>query len=220
MPRERRFSNRVAAIAACVMVAGAALVVASQGACITTPPPDLLTESSRPTILHDSVMPPVNEPLVTWPLQPVVPVQLNAPDQQFYWVVFVDYSYNATSGTSPGLVKPPTLEVASASDVDGGVVLVSFTLEPGALDLSVCHQIEFIVAQSFESDDHTPVQPPGGDDVIWNYVPGGGPECPLYYDAAEFGDGAFPPADAPSNALPPPLPSSTDGATASDAGSP
>jgi hypothetical protein len=219
MPRPRRLPNRIATIAACGLAVGAAIVVASQGACVTTPPPDLPGESPRPTILHDSVVPPVNEPLVTWPLQGFsVPVQLDDPDEQFCWAVFIDYNPYGISGT--GLVASPTCEVAPPSDVDGGVVLVSFTLEPGAVDLGVCHQIEFIVAKQFEVDNHTPIQPPGGDDVTWNYVPGGGPDCPLY-EAGAFSDGAVPVADASADALPFVPTSPSDGATASDdAGSP
>jgi hypothetical protein len=216
MPRERRISNRVAAIAASGLALGAAAVlVASQGGCLTTPPPDLPAESLRPTILHDSVEPPVNEPLTTWPLQEVsVPVQVNEPGEQICWVVFIDYDPYNPNGV--GLVgQKPTCQFAPSS-LDGGVLMIWFMLEPGALDLGVCHQIEFIVATNFEGDQHTPVQPPGGDDVVWNYVPGGGSTCPLSYDAAEFGDGAFPSSDAM-----PIAPANPDGAAASgDSGSP
>ena len=218
MPRERRLSNRVATIAACGLVAAVAIVAASQGACVTTPPPVLPTESDRPTILHDSVTPPVNQPLITWPLPPLslsVPVELNYPDERFCWVVFIDYNPYGNGNTGTGPVEPPWCGVASPSDVDGGVALVSFMLEPGALDLGICHQIEFIVALGFEGDDdHTPVQPPGGDDVIWNYVPGGGPDCPLFQADAVA-------SDAPSEALPVTPPPPSDAASASgDAGSP
>jgi hypothetical protein len=213
MPRERRFTNRVASLAAVAIAGIAAALAAFQGACITTPPPDLLSESPRPTILHDSAVPPIDEPLVTWPVdgQFSVPVQLDDPGQRFCWVVFVDY--NPYGINSTGMQGQVQCEVAPPSDLDGGVVVVSFTLEPSAFDLGVCHQIQFIVAQAFEAaDNHTPVFPPGGDDVIWNYVPGGGPQCPLLYDASAFGDGAFPQADAPSP-LPPPPP---DGGGGSD----
>jgi hypothetical protein len=205
-------------MAASGLALGTAVVVASQGACITTPPPDLPTENLRPTILHDSVVPPVSQPLVTWPYDGLsVPVQLNEANEQFCWVVFIDY--NPYGLNSTGLVGQKRCETAPPSDLDGGVVVVSVTVEPGALDLSVCHQIQFIVATNFEVDNHTPVQPPGGDDVIWNYVPGGGPECP-FSEASAFGDGAFP-TDAPSDVFPVPPPPPSDGAAASeDAGTP
>jgi hypothetical protein len=223
MPRERRFSSRVASVAA----VGTAGVVAAwgllEGACITTPPPALPSESPRPTILHDSTDPPTNEPLVVWPVegQFSVPVELSDPDQSFCWVVFVDYNpYGINSTGTTGMQGLLNCGAASPTEVDGGVVVVPFTLDPSSFDLSSCHQIQFIVAQTFESDDHTPVFPPGGDDVIWNYVPGGGPQCPLY-DAGAFADGAFPPADAPSDSnllLTPP--SLDSGAGSDDSSSP
>jgi len=219
MLRERRFTNRVASLAAVGIAGAAAALAAFQGACITTPPPNLLTESPRPTILHDSTVPPTDEPLVTWPVdgQFSVPVQINDPGQQFYWVVFVDY--NPYGSPSTGIQGQVQREVASASDLDGGVVGVLFTLLPSLFDLGMCHQIQFIVAQAFETDNHTPVFPPGGDDVIWNYVPGGGPQCPLY-DEGAFADGAFPPADAPSDSFPLTPPSLDGGAGSDDSSSP
>jgi hypothetical protein len=219
MPRAHRLSNRVATLAAVGLTAIAAVIAGSQEACITTPPPDLPSESARPTILHESTVPPANEPIVTWPVdgQFSVPVQLNDPNERFCWVVWVDYDPYGINST--GMQGQEQCEDAPPSDLDGGVVVVLFTLEPSTFDLGVCHQIQFLVAQSFEVDNHTAVFPPGGDDVIWNYVPGGGPQCPLY-DAGAFGDGAFPPADAPSDSLlvtPPTL----DGATSSaDSSSP
>jgi hypothetical protein len=214
MVRARRFSNGVAKVVACGVVAGAAAVAATQGACITTPPPDFPDASLRPTILHDSVLPPVNVPLVEWPPngQFSVPVQLDDPNESFCWVVFIDYNPYPVF-TNSGIVH--SVECPPPAVVDG-VDVITFMLEPSGIDLSTCHQIQFLVAQSFEgTDDHTPT-PPGGDDVIWNYVPGGGPECPPY-DAGAYGDGAFPIKDASFDSLPlPPPPPADDSGTGSD----
>jgi hypothetical protein len=221
MPHAPRFSKRLATTAACGAVLATALAGA-QGACITTPPPDLPAESLRPTILHDSVFPFVNQPLTAWPVdgQFNVPVQLNDPDELFCWVVFVDYTYNPynSNGTATGLVGDKHCEVAPPAQFDAGVVVISFTIDPQTtgIDTTLCHQIEFLVAENFEGDNHTPVSPPGGDDVFWTYDPAG-VACGLY-DAGAFADGAFP-ADAPSDTLlvTPPSP---DGAAGDDSGSP
>lgn len=223
MVRALRSSNRVTKIAACGVVAGAGAVAvaAMQGACITTPPPDFADASFRPTILHDSVVPSVNVPLVEWPPngQFSVPVELDDPNESFCWVVFIDYNAYPVF-TSSGIVHPVVCGAAPPSAVNGGVDVITFTLEPGGIDLTTCHQIQFLVAPSFESDDHTPTAP-GGDDVTWNYVPGGGPECPPY-DAGAFGDGAFPVQDVSSDSIPvaPPPPSDGSATGSDDASSP
>ena len=200
----RRARRAAAAIAAATAVCAAVL----QGACITAPPPDLPQEPQRrPTILHDSVVPSANVPLVEWPPdgQFTVPVELDDSSEAFCWVVFEDY--NPYIGPS-GIVRSKTCGPPPPSAVDGGVVEVSFTLFPSNLDLNFCHTIQFLVAIDFESDSHTP-NSIGGDSVTWNYVPGGGPNCPEY-DAGAFQDGAYP-TDAPADTRPQTPPDSAGG---------
>jgi hypothetical protein len=192
----------------------AVAIAGSLEACITTPPPDLPDASARPTILHDSVTPPVDETLTEWPPggEFYVPVQLNDPNEEFCWVVFVDYNpygLNTTGLLSPG----KQCEVASPSQFDAGVVGIPVIVS--GVDTTVCHQVQFLVAENFEIDNHTPVTPPGGDDVFWNYDPGGAP-CPLY-DAGASADGAFP--DAASGAFPV-TPQTPEGGAGDDSGSP
>jgi hypothetical protein len=193
--------------------AGIAAAMLVSTACITAPPPQLPAEvEQRPTILHESVQPPTNGFLTELPVEFIVPVVLEDPNESFQWDVFVDYN---------GCVDPPTCKPTQPLGVvttvnptpgtlDGGVVLVYFP-PPTGLDPSRCHSIDFVVAHEFETGLlHTPA-PPGGDLVTWTYDPAGTVSCSqIVYDAGSAQDGAFPPADAGSDALPAVPESGTD----------
>jgi hypothetical protein len=148
--------------------------------------------------LHDAVVPPSVQILSELPGQFIVPVALDDPNASFSYDVFVDY--DSIQNPTP-LIYPQALQ-ASPAALDGGVMLVSFKLDPAssALDPSRCHVIEFLVAHAFNpSAPHTP-DAVGGDIVGWSYNPGGGPSgCPVY-DAGALQDGAFP--EAASDGLP------------------
>ena len=196
--------------AACAGIAAAMLV---STACITAPPPKLPAEvEHRPTILLESVQPPYNQILPQLPGEFIVPVVLEDPDETFQWDVFIDYNACADPSTCAptqplGGITPVN---PTPGTVDGGVVLVYFP-PPTGLDPSRCHTIDFVVAHQFETGlPHTPA-PPGGDLVTWIYDPGGSVPCSLLvYDAGSVQDGAFPPADAGTDALPAVPESGTD----------
>lgn len=197
----------IAAAWACGLV-GAAMAVES--ACITAPPPQLPVEpEERPTILHDSVSPPADVPLVEWPAgdEFIVPIQLDDQNEQFCWDVFIDYNPYGTAGGTGLVPSGVTCETAPPSALDGGVFPLSFTL--GEPDPGTCHRIQFNVAHAFESDSHTP-DSIGGDSITWTFVPGGGPDCPAY-DAGVIEDGGTSAADAPLDGLPVTPPDSSGG---------
>ena len=192
------------------VVSAAGVAMGGVAGCITTPPPDLpAPPQRRPTILHASVMPPADVPLVDWPPDGtfIVPVEPGDPElpTAFLWDVFVDYDPSA--GTSLEYFRPRNPPVSA---VDGGIVAVPFTL-PGPFD-GFCHRVEFLVADNFNSPpggiengdrryDHTP-DSRGGDIVTWQYTGGAPPGgCPSY-DAGALQDGTFPPDDAPSDSVP------------------
>jgi hypothetical protein len=165
-------------------VGSACLVVGALAAeaCFTAPPPDLpkLTDP-RPTILNDAVQPPLGPPLYDWPTEFIVPVQIDIPNEPFSYIVFVDFPANQV----PAL--PPQMGPTTAPD--GGVSLVTFTLDPP--DTPVCpHRVQFLVAAGFDnvSPEHTP-DSSGGDIATWFYYPDGRQGgCPAY----DAGNGAFP----------------------------
>jgi hypothetical protein len=178
-----------------------AMVMAA--ACIVAPPPELPpARAHRPTILHTSVSPPADLPLTVWPSEFSVPVELDDPNQAFYWDVFVDYD-----GTSPFPITGETQQPVTASPaaLDGGVMSVTFSLDPISfgIDETRCHRIEMFVAhgfaianprqQAFRTFDYV-----GGDSVVWFFTP---PDGCFGNDA---GDAAFVPNDAPSESLPVP----------------
>jgi hypothetical protein len=195
--------------AACVAVA--TLVAA---ACITAPPPQLPQEvEHRPTIVHESVVPPAGVILDSLPIEFVVPVLLEDPNESFEWDVFIDYTACASSMCEPTQPRTPpgVVQVTpTPGTLDGGVVTIDFSSPPD-LDPTQCHQFDFLVAHAFEQGfPHTPA-PPGGDIVTWIYDPGGAVPCSfLVYDAGSLQDGAFPPTDAPTEALPAVPESGTD----------
>ncbi len=184
--------------------AGLSIAVAASTACFSAPPATLPAPAlTRPTILHDAVVPPTDEILPTLPAEFVVPVQLDSADETFAWDVFVDY--DPCPGGGCQTPTPPTLYTPNATPtpgtVDGGVTIVDFSLT-GDLDPSQCHRIDFLVAHAFDPNSPHTWDSVGGDIVTWFYNAGGGPEgCPLY-DAGALEDGAFPPAEAATDALP------------------
>jgi len=185
------------ATATCVAIA---MLVAT--ACITAPPPELPQEvAHRPTILHESVVPPASLILPALPVEFEVPVVLEDPNESFQYAVFIDYGSCADPSScalAPGVVTVrPT-----PGTLDGGVETVSFIPPPADFDSSRCHTIDFVVAHQFlQGQPHTP-DSVGGDIVTWTYDPGGAIPCAdLVYDAGRFQDGAFPP-DAAADALP------------------
>src|SRR5258708_4594119 len=135
-----------AAVAGALGVASAVVV-----ACIASPPADLPTAPSRrPTILHDSVVPPPDEILLVLPSEFEVPVQLDDPQQSFSWNVFVDYDpVPGSQGSAPVLAMNEPAPVL----VDGGVRLIHFHLDPP--DPGVCLLVQFLGAERF-----SPLSPP------------------------------------------------------------
>jgi hypothetical protein len=182
--------------------AGTCLVGAVVGvstACLTEPPPELPQQPLiRPTIRRDAVNPPPDQILGQLPTEFVVPIELDSPDEPFQWDVFVDFD----PVSSPNPVLYPTTVLPTAATVDGGVVLQDFNLTAANLDPSFCHRIEFLVAHAFNAASAHTWDSVGGDLVSWVYNPGSNQAgCPVY-DAGSLEDGAFPPADAPIDALP------------------
>src|SRR5580704_8726801 len=90
--------------------------------CLVAPPPDLPAEPlRRPTILHDSVVPPADQVLTELPTGGfLVPVELEDPNEAYCFEVFVDYDPNYNQNP----VRSPPCSTGSAA-ADGGVVLVS-----------------------------------------------------------------------------------------------
>jgi hypothetical protein len=186
-----------AAACACIAVA-----IGASTACLTAPPPDLSQQPvHRPTILHDAVQPPPDQILAAIPVEFLVPVELDDPNQSFQWDVFVDYDPEA----NPNPVFFPTLVQPTPGTVDGGIATVDFSLQHlagSALDAARCHRIDFLVAHAFNNTSPHAWDSIGGDLVSWLYNPGGDPAgCPVY-DAGSLQDGAFPAPDAPPDGLP------------------
>jgi hypothetical protein len=158
--------------------------------------------------LHSSVCPRADVPLVDWPADGnfIVPVEPGDPEHplDFLWDVFIDY--DPSTGASASFIRP----TQPSEIVDGGIVEVPFHADVPAAGF--CHRVEFLVAHKFNPPpggitngdrrlDHTP-DSVGGDIVTWLYTAGAPPGgCPVY-DAGALQDGAFPPADAPSDSVP------------------
>ena len=181
-----------------------AFALATTSACVTAPPPELAQLSEqRPTILHDAVVPPANAILAEMPLEFVVPVELDDPEESFEWDVFVDYNPCADptncQPTPPSIY--PQLVQPQADTVDGGVVLVSF---PGIADLddSLCHRIDFLVAHQFDSNRRIPGTAWAGTSRRGSSIPAATPTAVRVYDAGALQDGAFPSADTGADGLP------------------
>jgi hypothetical protein len=68
-------------------------------------------------------------------------------------------------------------------------------------DPSLAHRIDFLVGHSFSVQAPHTWDSVGGDIVTWTYNPGGSASGFPLYDAGALQDGAFPPADAPSDGV-------------------
>jgi hypothetical protein len=187
------------------LAAGLAAAVAVSS-CITGPPADLpQVPVQGPTIVQDAVMPPANQYLTYLPELPeqfVVPVRVSNPDTPILCNVYVDFDPGAdnsrvANGTA---TRCPTM----LPSVDGGVTLMTFSLSQtdiatNVVDPNACHTIQCFVAYTFDRfSPHSAGDSLGADSVTWQYSPNGPGSC-AQFDA---GDGAFPPADAPSDVLP------------------
>jgi hypothetical protein len=159
-------------------------------ACFTAPPPDLPAASTEPpSIRGPSVVPPLAAILTELPPEFDVPVHVS-PGQYFEYEVFIDYQ---SSHSSPVIRAQPG---PAPGPLDGGDVGVSFPLDATRFTLGQCpHVIQFFVAYQFDTDTLPTPETFGGDSVQWFYEP---PGCEDY----DAGDGAFPPPDAPVDALP------------------
>jgi len=175
------------------------VALAATTACLTAPPPDLPQPPlHRPTILHESVVPPPDQILTALPVEFVVPIVLEDANETYEWDVFVDY--DPTPNGPPPVIFP---QPAAPTGLDGGVVLQTFGLSvTQGLDPSSCHRIEFLVAHGFNLGAPHTWDSIGGDIVSWVYNPSGSPGgCPVY-DAGSLQDGAFPPVDGGTDGLP------------------
>lgn len=183
----RELLRRGFACAAC------AAVVALFAACIIAEPPSDLPELPRfrPTILRGSVVPSTSGVLGAFPDRFIVPVELVDPNVTLSYRVYIDYN----PITGDGLDFPGTI---GAGGTPSRVRVIDFkaTAPP---DLTRCHVIEFVVAESFFAElegkgAHAPREP-GGDSVTWFYSPGGDLSgCPVV-DA-----GVLPSSDAGGDA--------------------
>ena len=173
------------------------------GACITAPPPDLPNPPRRPTIVFASVVPPPDQVMSQIPDGGFsVPVELGGPNQAFFFDVFIDF--DPIMHAAPRIYPQEFLPTASTAG--GGVVVVTFDLDPALaeLDPAYCHRIEFLVAHAFNANPPSPHTPDsiGGDSVSWLYSGAGGPDgCPLY-DASALGDSGWPTDVASTDTLP------------------
>jgi hypothetical protein len=185
-------------VAACGCV-GASIV----SACVVAPPAGLAPSTpGRPTILHGSVTPPADGLLTAWTssTQFVVPVQLADINDSFVWDVYVDYDGDPLSAPR----RPPAAVTPLPGQLDAGVYLVDFPLDPGtfAIDLTLCHTIQMLVAHGFQQvllngtmqvAPHLP-DSVGGDTVQWTWSP---PSCYTFTP-----DASAPAADAAGDSLP------------------
>jgi hypothetical protein len=178
MVRSSRSSPFRAPVAVAVAAFGATTITCVFAACVLAdPPPDLPGETQlHPVVVKSAVFPPTAQVLVELPPSGFdVPVQIFDTDTAFEWQVFVDY--DPLVATAPVIATKASPPFA----LDGGLDVVDFDLVPyfAALDPTVCHRIDFVVALAFEpSSLHTP-DSRGGDGVSWFYdVAGGLGGCP------------------------------------------
>jgi hypothetical protein len=162
-------------VAVAAATAGAVAVACFAAACVLAdPPPDLPPETQlHPIVVKSSVFPPTTQVLVELPSTGFdVPVQIFDTDTAFEYEVFVDFDPLAAVAQAPVIAVTESPPFA----VDGGADIVDFDLTPyfAALDPSVCHEIEFVVALAFDpTSPHTP-DSRGGDSVSWFYDTSGG----------------------------------------------
>jgi hypothetical protein len=174
------------------LAAGCA-VAASVASCVTAAPADVPTPPLLgPIIVQGAVQPPSGLYLTVLPEAGfVVPVRVFDPSSTITCAVFVDFDTGLlnNTGTSASCADtPPAL--------DGGVTSLTFTIPPINLgDPNACHTIQCFVAEEFQPQSpHTPRRL-GADPVTWHYAPNGPGGCDFF----DGSDGAFPPADAPTD---------------------
>jgi hypothetical protein len=198
MQRAIRLSLRAKGAVVAVIVAGCA-AGAGAASCVTAAPPDVTQPPPLgPIIIQDAVQPPANAYVTAIPpdAQFIVPVRVFDPSQSVECEVFIDFDPGPLNNTGSGIgtcVIQPGL--------DAGVTEANFTVSPSDLgDPNACHTIQCFVANSFQQKSaHTPgITSLGADSVVWQYTPNGPGGC----DEFDAGDGAFPPADAPTDTLP------------------
>jgi hypothetical protein len=177
------------------LAAGCA-VAASVASCVTAAPADVPTPPLLgPIIVQDAVQPPSGPYLTVLPEAGfVVPVRAFDPSHTITCAVFIDFDPGAFNSTGPSAGCgniPPAL--------DGGLTSLTFTIDPMHLgDPNACHTIQCFVSEGFELlSPHTPDNNLGADSVTWHYTPNGPGGC----DDFDGSDGAFPPADAPTDVL-------------------
>jgi len=155
-------------------VATLVLAVTAQQACV-------LAQSSgdvprlpetRPTILHQSVVPSTSAILTRFPEFFIVPVEMSDPKVDLASAAFVDYN----PLTGDGLVDGPRATQSDLASLTTRVRTLTVTV-PEPTELGRCHVIEVVVALRFRStldpkNAHTPDEP-GGDSVTWIYNPSG-----------------------------------------------
>jgi hypothetical protein len=153
---------------------GAALVVALCAACVLVEPPGELPPliEQRPLILHQFVVPPTTQILESWPVGGFfVPIQVPDPTATVQFHAFVDYDPIAPTTPQTGLLSPD-------ANQDGGIRDLDLIVDVPN-DLTACHTIELLVANSFV-ENHTP-DAVGGDSATWFYAPGGSlARCPVF----------------------------------------
>ncbi len=171
-------------IAACALVlAPGAIVGSSVVACsLVDPVPEDRTLPSRPpSIVTESVAPTLAQPLLQFPSQFVVPVQLYNPTVTFYWGVFVDYD--------PSFDNPSTNNTLAQSGQGAGtpnsndLQVVSFSLPD--VYATGCHRIDFLATLDVTRSHTTS----GANVVTWFYTPGGNVGACFLYDAGPFDGG-------------------------------
>jgi len=163
--------------------------------CVTAGPADVPQPPLiGPIIIQNAVRPPASTFLTFLPVEFIVPVRVFDPSQPIECHVFIDFNPGVinNAGTFPPCVVQPGL--------DGGITLAQFTVGvTEVFDPGICHTIQCFVANSFEDiSPYTPSTSLGADSVTWQYTPNGPGGC----DEFDGGDGAFPPADAPTDRLP------------------
>jgi len=169
-----RMARSVRRLVAVGSVATLVLAVTAQQACVlaqSTGDVPRLPET-RPTILHQSVVPSTSAILTRFPEFFIVPVEMSDPKVDLASAAFVDYN----PLTGDGLVDGPRATQSDLASLTTRVRTLTVTV-PEPTELGRCHVIEVVVALRFRSttdpkNAHTPDEP-GGDSVTWIYNPSG-----------------------------------------------
>ena len=161
-----------AVVAGILMMLGACIIAQSSGDVPRLP-------ETRPTIVHQEVVPATGGILTRWPTFFTVPVELSDPTAPFSYAAFIDYNPFTGEGRVFGENDIPYYQQRLATRVR----TIQIPIPQDRATVDRCHVIEVVVALRFTSTNeaknaHTPA-PPGGDSVTWIYNPGGDPSgCP------------------------------------------